>query len=394
MESSTSHGDVAEDFSFADKDVCSTEEIQSKFYNRYIEVESLKITTKNIKCSPLLDNSHSNYFVSVLSDKSVAVVDKQIFKVHSSYKPHEKEVTDIMFSPVDPFIIFTSSLEGKIALWDLRSNKIEKHIDLNQEDNNMPVTSFDIPSHGKLLCAGTELIGTDSFILFWDLRGSKNLGGYFESHSDDVSYVKFNPDNPEVLASAGSDGLINIFDVTQSSEDKALLYSLNTEDIVSSFCWRNENKKSNILAFTDVYSVQLWDTEEGIASHTFSRENIAKALNRNLSYECYPVPISISKFGKNPIILAGSGLEHCDSSCLRTLEINEKNGTLQPHGILVSKDENLSSITQTASFSEDLKDIITIREDGIASLWREKFSSSNEAFKSSKVKKKKKINPY
>lgn len=93
------------------------------------------------------------------------------------------------------------------------------------------------------MAGGTELIDGDSFILFWDARypTSKTqsrktlLGGYWESHTDDVTTLAFHPTRRDVLASGSTDGLVNIFDLTQPNEDSALMHSLNTESSVVSF---------------------------------------------------------------------------------------------------------------------------------------------------------------
>lgn len=92
----------------------------------------------------------------------------------------------------------------------------------------------------RLIAGGTEHIGGDAFILFWDMRHNNSkmdknpLGGYWESHMEDVTCLAFHADKQDVLASGSTDGLINIFDLTQPSEDSALTYSLNTESSVVS----------------------------------------------------------------------------------------------------------------------------------------------------------------
>ncbi len=44
----------------------------------------------------------------------------------------------------------------------------------------------------------------DSFVLFWDVRNTNLLGGYWDTFGDDVNEVKFHPDNPDSLVSFGS----------------------------------------------------------------------------------------------------------------------------------------------------------------------------------------------
>lgn len=111
----------------------------------------------------------------------------------------------------------------------------------NTEDGKIkPLASFDISCDERLIAGGTEHIGGDAFILFWDIRYSNSklngknnlLGGYWESHMDDITSLAFHPTKRDALSSGSTDGLINVFDLTQTSEDSALTYSLNTESSV------------------------------------------------------------------------------------------------------------------------------------------------------------------
>lgn len=82
--------------------------------------------------------------------------------------------------------------------------------------------------------------------MFWDIRYKKHeihyplssklnfLGGYWESHTDDITWLAFHPTMENALTSGSTDGLINIFDLKKSSEDEALKHSLNTESSVVS----------------------------------------------------------------------------------------------------------------------------------------------------------------
>ena len=72
----------------------------------------------------------------------------------------------------------------------------------------------------------------DSFLLFWDVRSTKLLGAYWESHSDDITTVKFSPVNGTRLATGSTDGLLNVFNLVATTEDDALEYSFNTESSV------------------------------------------------------------------------------------------------------------------------------------------------------------------
>ena len=87
------------------------------------------------------------------------------------------------------------------------------------------------------MVAGTEQVVKDAFLLFWDIGSGKMLGGYWESYGDDITTVAFHPEDADKLATGGTDGLINVFDVSQSNEDDALLTSINTESSVKELIW-------------------------------------------------------------------------------------------------------------------------------------------------------------
>lgn len=56
-------------------------------------------------------------------------------------------------------------------------------------ENQKPFTCFDVSADGRVLAVGTELFANDAFVLFWDIRGTTLLGGYWESHTDDITQV-------------------------------------------------------------------------------------------------------------------------------------------------------------------------------------------------------------
>ena len=56
---------------------------------------------------------------------------------------------------------------------------------------------------------------------------SRPLQNYVESHNDDVTEVRFHPTQPRCLLSGSTDGLVNIYDVSISDEDDALVQVQN-----------------------------------------------------------------------------------------------------------------------------------------------------------------------
>ena len=49
---------------------------------------------------------------------------------------------------------------------------------------------MDVNAAGRFLCAGSEVVDQDAYLVFWDVRQPKPLGGYWESHTDELSTVR------------------------------------------------------------------------------------------------------------------------------------------------------------------------------------------------------------
>ncbi|GFS49407.1 WD repeat-containing protein 89 [Nephila pilipes] len=177
-----------------------------------------------------------------------------------SIKGHGKSITGIKFSTETPSVLFTGSLDGQIHVWDLRSSASPVQTFSDDSDGPLkPFTCFDLNLDEKFLCAGTELIRDDSFIIFWDRRTSKSFGGYWNSHTDEITHVEFSSTCNSSVATASLDCLINIFDLTQSTEDDALVNTLNTEASVIKFTWGTDDHISCITGNEDY---QFWSAEQ------------------------------------------------------------------------------------------------------------------------------------
>ncbi|KAK0555211.1 hypothetical protein OC846_001022 [Tilletia horrida] len=173
--------------------------------------------------------------------------------------------------------LYTPSTNGKIAIWDLRSQALAPVGELVGQ--GAPAPQFErgagsankpAPANGPAylcaaasedgytLAAGTELRGTDAIIDIWDIRKpSEPLFSYCESHSDDVSSLAFCPSSAEgyagpsssagsscsprtaILLSGSTDGLMSIFNtsVAQGDEDDAVVRVQNIGASVAKVGW-------------------------------------------------------------------------------------------------------------------------------------------------------------
>lgn len=378
------------------EDTCSPEKISSYFSTKYMAVTSSKVAEEDAYCIHLShDTNWENISVS-LSDNSVVILKRDTLQKIISFEPHQKPITGLRFSHNDGNLVWTSSLDGTVKIWDIRSDKCERKFETNSDEESndtdcraKPLTAFDVSLDERILCAGTELVESAAFLLFWDIRCEKTLGGYNDSHNDDITQVKFNPTQADTLATASTDGLINVFDISQNDEDDAVTYCMNADVTVDKLKWLRVNGKyERLSAITDIQTLQYWDIKEAAPLHEFSREDIANSMKRKPLDECYLVSVNMLLDGDDPIVLVGSGMDA--GSCLRTLKLNLAKGQLQPEGALLSKQDQLMS--RAALYESKVDSYVTAGECGIVRVWKPEDNSM--VTKDSVKHKKRRKKPY
>jgi WD40 repeat protein len=194
-----------------------------------------------------LASSGSDLLAVCCSSYSVHLHCRETLRLVGEFQGHTAPLCGVRFSHLSSHLLFTGSADGTVRCWDVRqpgSNATQ----VFRSDSTHSYCSFDVSCSDRVLCAGTEQIEEESFLVFWDARmvqgggesGSKMgglLGVYSESHSDDITAVKFHPQQAERLASGATDGLVNVFDLSLGGEDDALVTTCNCESTVSSLCW-------------------------------------------------------------------------------------------------------------------------------------------------------------
>lgn len=189
--------------------------------------------------------------------------------------------------------------------------------------NGKLLTCFDINSNDSILCAGTEHSQSESYLLFFDTRQRSSLGVYQESHRDDLTQIKFHTTAQNLLASGSTDGLINVFNISETTEDDALQYCLNTENSVQTLNWHptSDPNKNRISCITHTNDFHLYDVEESEEIVKFKRDDITNLIKRKSSNECYLVNCHTT--GNSDVLLV-AGSNYKKGECLRTLTLHGK----------------------------------------------------------------------
>ncbi|XP_033626104.1 WD repeat-containing protein 89-like isoform X1 [Asterias rubens] len=234
---------------------------------------------------------------AVCSDSAVHVYSKGTLLPIGTFQGHSDTLSGARFGKRNPNLLFTSSKDGTVRCWDMRTKRTRASQVYTGIEGNM-FTSFDVSCNDSILCAGTQAQGDDAYLIFWDCRSTNLLGAYKESHSDDITQqnpyviqqVKFHPTKPASLATGSTDGLVCVFDISQSSEEDALVTTLNSESSVSRIGWCGSNSEY-LYCLTHTETILIWDAVESSVLTRFDdvREKLAEGDQCKVDYlvDCF-----------------------------------------------------------------------------------------------------------
>lgn len=230
------------------------------------------------------------------------------------------DICGIKFAKNNANLIFVSSTVGEIHSFDIRTPDATVQKFECDDAQRKPFTCFDVNSNDTILCAGTEEQLSEAYLIYFDIRKNVTLGAYTDSHKNDVTQVKFHPNKHNLIASGSTDGLINVFDIVQTSEDDALEYCLNTESSVQTINWHTTgtDTENRLTCITDTNDFQLFNVEDSELMLQFDRSAITDSIKRKSAIDCYLVNCHTS-INNEIILLAGSNSNR--GECLRSLTL-------------------------------------------------------------------------
>ncbi|KAF2125397.1 WD40 repeat-like protein [Dothidotthia symphoricarpi CBS 119687] len=124
-------------------------------------------------------------------------------------------------------IVATAGRDGLVRFWDKRS----KQKVLEIESPHKLISSLVCDAERNFIAAGIENPDDGagvSPVYIWDQRNpSIPTLSLIESHTDTITSLALHPTLPNLLLSSSTDGLVNIFDITQPEEEDALYQVIN-----------------------------------------------------------------------------------------------------------------------------------------------------------------------
>jgi WD40 repeat protein len=193
-------------------------------------------------------NCDASLLAASLSTMVVKVYDRSTCSYVTELSGHVGAITDIGFFDTDPAILYSSSSDRTVRMWDVRSNREVNRFTVISEAWS---TSF---GNGSTLCA----IGGEGAVFFFDTRNGRKVGEYIESHNDSVTQVRFHPSVSGQLVSGSEDGLICVFDTSVPSEDDAVVAILPAESAVSKLGFFGPGAEG-LWCLTGTETMSLWD---------------------------------------------------------------------------------------------------------------------------------------
>jgi WD repeat-containing protein 89 len=165
--------------------------------------------------------------------------------------------------------IISIGMDGSLALLDTRqgNNTVAARASLPTGQSALSISlGFD----GYVAAVGSD----KARIHFFDLRSTKLVGSYVDSHMDMVTTLQFRP-GTSTLVSGSEDGLVCIFDTTQPTEEAALKTVLNVGAPVRmvGFCGDVDRASaSTVFCLTGSESASLWNYETATCIRDFGFE--------------------------------------------------------------------------------------------------------------------------
>nr|XP_060610264.1 WD repeat-containing protein 89 [Anolis sagrei ordinatus] len=230
------------------------------------------------------------------SNQAIRVYNGETLSLLREYSGHPGLLSGVRFAHTCKDVLFSACGDGTVKCWDVRSSSVEPVQLFRGYPSNIFI-SFDISCNDLILCAGTEKVGEDTFIVFWDARGCTDgtsssktpLGAYSESHDDDITQICFHPSKPNLVVSGSTDGLVNMFDINKDNEEDALISTCNSDSSVSCIGWSGKEYQQ-VYCMTHNEGFCWWDlnqleTEEPITLlHIPDAREVVGLENSKLDY--------------------------------------------------------------------------------------------------------------
>jgi WD40 repeat protein len=218
---------------------------------------------------------------------------------------------DVVWSHLDPTTLATAATNGAIIVWNIAGTgaQKQKHIDMILNEHKRIVNKINFhPAVFKLLASGSQdgslrlfdlrahsdqqvaqmtfsqtesvrdiawnphvdnqiaAVSENGQVQLWDIRRYNMPELKWSAHTDHIYTCDWNPDQKSVLATAGRDKCIKIWDTsctvnsmnTQQPEQRHTIYAM---DAVSKVHWRPQVNQIASISLMSDFAIHVWDLQ-------------------------------------------------------------------------------------------------------------------------------------
>ncbi|KAI9837070.1 MAG: hypothetical protein M1819_000719 [Sarea resinae] len=163
---------------------------------------------------------------------SLRLFDRESLKLipGGTYQNINEGVTCLRSLDASGTSLVTAGRDGLVRIWDTRTST---NVTTLTKQKQGAILSLDCSSSRNAIVAGTELTPQNreepqAITALWDIRaGVTPQLQYVESHNDDVTELRFHPNDPTFFLSGSTDGLVNVYNSAISDEEEALHQVIN-----------------------------------------------------------------------------------------------------------------------------------------------------------------------
>jgi WD40 repeat protein len=331
-----------------------------------------------------IDRSDNTCSLAVISsDDSLRIFDVNsldlvpdgVFEsVHSSVTAIARFASSAYFP-----LLLTSGRDGFVRGWDTRSGS--KAVEL-AAPNGEPLSALACDAGLQAVIAGTELERDgpgDVNVYGWDLRvQDKVMLNYAQSHTDTITELGFLPTNGKnagIIFSGSTDGLINVYNSSESDEDEAVLQVINHKSAIHHAGLVGDDiyalGTDETLSF---YRQQISDVELEVPQPVHLGD-VRERLDCNYIIgivQTYPEAsiLAAGNYSEHPRVDLAPLVKNGPALSLEwTPDLNEQIRLAGGHGQEVVRDVVVLPIQSVA---------FTCGEDGMVRVWKESSSNAHE----------------
>lgn len=302
--------------------------------------------------------SNETLIAATSSNRSIRLFVRSTLTQTALLTGHFKLISGIKWLHDESDLLLTSSHDKTVRLWDPRACK-SKEVQLFKGNANTdrPFLCCDVNSSDMLVCAGTSKTEDGAYIVFWDRRSSSLLGCYEESHNDDITQVQFHPVLEKSLLSGSTDGLVNVFDLEQTSEDDALISTYNTEATVDRAGWCGPGARY-VYCTTHQHTWHVWDSEgdDVVQQVKDLPDRLQNTCEINYLVDCIPAATS----SDDVYLVAGT-----HSGDLHLLDLSDP----QKAKVVKTLEKGHTDTVRCLHWDKMSRTLVTGGEDSVLCLW-------------------------